>query len=82
MNKRDPGENFKQEAESFVEEVKQMAQVNFQKLITLSRDFGQKLQKTFNPTPGIGGNSTSTKTRPVQNNDGDRDDGDKAQSEK
>lgn len=69
MNKREPGDNFKQEAETFVEEVKQMAQANYHKLVSLGRDIGQKLQKTFNPSPGIGGNTTSTKTTIVENKD-------------
>ena len=63
MNNRKPGENFTEKAEPFVEQIKEMATKNYQKLLTLTKDFGQKLQKTFNPTPGIGGNSAGTKKR-------------------
>jgi len=69
MTNRKPGEKFTEEAEPFVEQIKQMATQNYQKLLTLTKDFGQKLQKTFNPTPGIGGNTTGTKTRRVHDED-------------
>lgn len=77
MNNRKPGEKFTEEAEPFVEQVKEMATKNYQKLLTLSHDLGQKLQKTFNPTFGIGGTGSSTKTnrqnleniKPIKKND-------------
>ena len=61
MNNRKPGEKFTEEAKPFVEQIKEMAALNYQKLVTLSHDFGQKLQKTFTPTLGIGGSGTKTK---------------------
>lgn len=66
MNDRKPGENFTEEAKSFVDEIKAMAAHNYQKLLTLGNDLGQKLQKTFNPTFGIGGTGSGSKKRPVQ----------------
>ena len=69
MNKRRPSEKFTKEAEPFVEQIRELAKVNYQKLLTLSKDFGQKLQKTFNPTFGIGGTGTkSTVKRTEQPN--------------
>lgn len=65
MNDRKPGEKFTEEAKPFVDQIREMAAQNYQKLLTLSKDFGQKLQKTFNPTFGIGGTGTSTKKRPM-----------------
>lgn len=65
MNKREPGESFSEEAKQFVDEIREMASRNYHKIISLGHDLGQKLQKTFAPKFGIGGTSTSTKSRPV-----------------
>jgi len=71
MNDRKPGDKFTEEATPFVEEIKEMAVKNFQKLMTFTHEAGLKLQKTFNPKFGIGGTSTGTKTKVIQD---DRDD--------
>lgn len=65
MTNRKPGEKFTEEAEPFVDQIKEMATQNYQKLVSLTKDLGLKLQKTFNPSFGIGGTGTGTKKRPV-----------------
>jgi hypothetical protein len=71
MNNRKPGEKFSEEAKPFVEQVKEMAAHNYQKLLSLSHDLGQKLQKTFNPTPTPGGTTTGSKKRIVKDTEED-----------
>jgi hypothetical protein len=71
MNERKPGEKFTEQAKPFVEEMREMARQSYQKIISLGHDFGQKLQKTFNPAPGLGGNTNRTTTRQENYNSDD-----------
>jgi hypothetical protein len=60
---RKPGEKFTETVEPFVAEVREMAANAYQKLVEIKQEFGQKLQKTFNPGLGLGtGSKTSSRT--------------------
>lgn len=76
MNDRKPGEKFTEEAKPFVDQMRDMATKNYQKIISLGHDLGQKLQRNFAPRLGIGGTSTPRQTQqqqPSQNTSEEKD---------
>lgn len=53
MDKK-PGDKFKEEAQPFLEEIREAASQAYHKLLEISQEFGHKLQKTLDHVPGLG----------------------------